>query len=92
MRKVTAQIKAAFEAQTPRTVGNTSTDGQSVWLHCNKIVERRENGEVWATLAGWATPTTRERVNGITGLRFHQVSHESMLDGRPADPSEWFKA
>lgn len=90
MRKVTQQIKEAFEERKAKTVGNTHTDGESVWLHGNKIVTRDPSGVVIATLAGWNTPTTRERVNGITGLGFHQVNFEACLNGQIIDPFAWF--
>lgn len=64
MRKVTQKIADAFHNQQKLTVSNTTTDGQNVWLHGNKIIERRRDG-IWFTLAGWNTPTTRERVSGI---------------------------
>ena len=38
MRKVTEQIKQAFERGEAKTVGNTRTDGNTVWLHGNAIV------------------------------------------------------
>lgn len=90
MRKVTQQIKKAFEQGISLKVGNTKTDGNSVWLHGNRIVMRQEDGRVWATLAGWNTPTTRERVNGITGIGFYQKDFEPMLNGEEIDPSAWF--
>ena len=90
MRKVTQQIKAAFEQGKSLKVGNTKTDGNSVWLHGNRIVMRQEDGRVWATLAGWNTPTTRERVNGITGIGFYQKDFEPMLKGEEIDPGAWF--
>tara|TARA_A200000159_G_C6997939_1_gene204438 strand:- start:89 stop:403 length:315 start_codon:yes stop_codon:yes gene_type:complete len=90
MRKVTQDIKEAFEQRKAKTIGNTSTDGESVWLHGNKIVTRDKSGMVIATLAGWNTPTTRERVNGITGMNFHQVNFEARLNGHEIDPFAWF--
>lgn len=90
MRKVTEKIKAAFEAGKSLKVGNTRTDGESVFLHGNEIVRRDVSGSVFATLAGWNTPTTRERVNGITGMGFHQVGFEPCLNGQPINPSDWF--
>ena len=90
MRKVTSQIKKAFEEGRSLTIGNTRTDGVNVFLHENKIVKRDEQGRVWATLAGWNTPTTRERVNGITGIGFHQKNFEAMLNNRQIDSCEWF--
>ena len=35
MRKVTEQIKQAFEQGKSKKVGNTETDGTSVFLHGN---------------------------------------------------------
>ena len=90
MRKITKQIKEAFESKKAKTIGNTSTDGESVWLHGNKIVTRDASGLVLASLAGWNTPTTRERVNGITGMNFHQNNFAPMLNGSEIDPSDWF--
>tara|TARA_B110000495_G_C22650869_1_gene385839 strand:- start:214 stop:546 length:333 start_codon:yes stop_codon:yes gene_type:complete len=90
MRQVTQQIKQAFEQGTSLKVGNTRTDGQTVWLHGNAIVKRDISGLVFATLAGWNTPTTRERVNGITGMGFHQVNFCACLDGEPVNELDWF--
>jgi len=89
MRKVTEQIKQAFEQGTSKKVGNTETDGQTVWLHGNAIVKRDPSGLVLATLAGWNTPTTRERVNGITGLCIHQSNFVPMLNGSEIDSFDW---
>ena len=89
MRKITNQIRIAFRNHEKKTVGNTRTDGQTVWLHNNAIVRRLPCGTVQASLAGWNTPTTRERVNGITGAGFHQVKHCAMLNGSPVDSNEW---
>ena len=65
-RQVTQAIADAWRDGVARKQGNTETDGQSVWLHGNKIVTRiRGTNEVWFSLAGWPTRTTRERINGI---------------------------
>ena len=98
MRKVTQQIKEAFDAQKPRAVGNTMTDGQAVFLHGNKIIERRKYG-VYFTLAGWNTPTTRERINGILfagtpdGLAQKDFAPYYFKDGdtRTIEAREWYK-
>ena len=90
MRKVTEQIKTAFENGESLKVGNTRTDGTSVFLHGNEIIRRDVSGIVFATLAGWNTPTTRERVNGITGMGFHQIGFVACLDGEPVCEDDWF--
>ena len=59
MRKVTQQIKDAFEQGKAKKVGNTETDGKTVWLHGNAIVKRDPDGLVRWSLAGWNTTTTR---------------------------------
>jgi hypothetical protein len=92
MRKVTELIKKAFEQGTSLKIGNTRTDGTSVFLHGNEIVKRENSGLVIATLAGWNTPTTRERVNGITGLGIHQKNFKPMLNGSEIDSFDWIFA
>jgi len=91
MRKVTQQIATAFAEGKSKTVGNTRTDGTSVWLHGNKIVERREDGIFW-TLAGWDTVTTRDRVNGIANAGVYQQKFKQFVDGVAIDIFEWRKA
>jgi len=88
MRKVTEQVVGAFVRGESRTVGNTSTDGQRLWLHGNLIAAK--HGEGYAmTLAGWNTPTTRDRLNGLCDLigagRFYQRDWEPFYNGEPVD-------
>ena len=90
MRKVTEQIKQAFERGEAKTVGNTSTDGNTVWLHGNAIVKRDPDGLVRWSLAGWNTPTTRERVNGIANAGVCQFKFEPVLNGEVINASDWF--
>lgn len=90
MRQVTQQIKQAFEQGKSLKVGNTETDGQTVWLHGNAIIKRDASGFVIWSLAGWNTPTTRERVNGIVNAGVSQVNFEPVLNGHIINPSDWF--
>ena len=90
MRKVTQQIKQAFERRESKTIGNTRTDGKTVWLHGNAIVKRDPDGLVRWSLAGWNTPTTRERVNGIANADVCQFKFEPVLNGQVIDSSDWF--
>jgi len=91
MRVITRKIKEAFEQGKSLKIGNTETDGNRVWLFGNLIIQRQEDtGKVWATLAGWNTPTTRERVNGIAGLGVYQKDFSPMLAGQEIDPGAWF--
>jgi hypothetical protein len=92
MRIVSKKIAVSFENNRSRKVGNTHTDGQSVFLYGNKIIERREDGSVWVSLAGWNTPTTRSRINDITGAGFSQKDFTPYLRGEPVDSREWYPA
>ena len=92
MRKVTERIKKAFEQGKALKVGNTETDGKTVWLHGNAIVKRDFDGLVRWSLAGWNTPTTRERVNGIANANVFQFKFEPVLNGEVIDANDWFAA
>lgn len=63
MRKITDKITRAFVLGQRLTLGNSSTDGQTLFLHGNAIVRKTPRGyEVnWC---GWVTPTTANRING----------------------------
>lgn len=79
MRKVTKTIYAAFQRRQPCTVGNTRTDGNAVYLHGNKIVERREDG-IYVSNAGWSTNTTKERLNAFCNV--YQRNFEWFINGQ----------
>jgi hypothetical protein len=90
MRVLTKTIKAAFEQGVSKTVGNTRTDGKSVFLFGNEII-RKEMGKVFFSLAGWNTPTTRERISGITGVGVSTCKGTAMVNGRVIDDNEWYQ-
>ena len=73
MRQVSKQIKEAFENGSRKVCGNTTTDGKSVWLFGNKIITKDSKGNVYWTMCGWNSRTTRERLKSILGLRLHTV-------------------
>jgi len=73
MRKVTANMISAIYARKSATFGNTAVAADAnafhqieVRLHGNLIAVFSPNFDtVKVTLAGWNTPTTRDRVNAI---------------------------
>tara|TARA_R100000315_G_C5212196_1_gene126179 strand:+ start:103 stop:492 length:390 start_codon:yes stop_codon:yes gene_type:complete len=69
MRKITRETAEAFLEGRIKSMGNTSTDGMSYFLHGNRIAYKPSNllsGEgIRFSMRGWATVTTRERLNGI---------------------------
>lgn len=69
MRKITRKVTEAFLAGKSFSSGNTMTDGHSIYLHGNRIVSRLGGGNIIiASSAGWRTPTTRDRINGVIWL------------------------
>jgi hypothetical protein len=87
MRKITEQVVGAFQTGQPRKIGNTRTNGITLFLHDNEIAEHRADG-IWITNAGWNSPTTKERLNGITGVHIVQKKGEWYLNGHRWD-GEW---
>lgn len=86
MRQITEQIVRAFEGGYSKKISNSETDGTSLWLHDNKIAEHRDGG-IWITNAGWMSRTTKERLNGITGVSISQKRGEWYLNGNLWDGS-----
>ena len=75
MRRVTAIVLDALEKGQERKVKNTETDGFNVWLFGNKIIQWDKKREILrVSLAGWDSPTTRDRVNAALG-RFGLAHH-----------------
>lgn len=65
MRKITQEAAAAFFVDGKYSNSNTLVSCGSMYLHGNKIAWRKSDGSVEFSLAGWNTPTTRERLNGV---------------------------
>lgn len=85
MRQITERICDAFVRCRPLKIDNSETDGRSLWLFGNKIAEWR-HGELCITNAGYKTKTTKERLNGLPGVRIHQLRgqwylNDTMWDG-----------
>jgi hypothetical protein len=84
MRQVTEKIVGAFLRNEYRRIGNTWTDGRTIWLHGHAIAEFRTDG-LWITNAGWPTPTTKERLNGIPDVSIVQKKGQWYLNGQRRD-------
>lgn len=79
MRKITREIVHAFEHGITTKIDNSRTDGRSMWLFDNKIAEWKADG-LWVTNAGWQSNTTKERLNGLRGVRIQQVRGQWYLN------------
>jgi hypothetical protein len=87
MRKITHDAIMAFNNGYEFTRDNTRVfcDGNTVVmsLHGNEIA-KRENGKLFIRTCGWATTTTKERLNGLSGVSTYTSRHTLCLNG-----SEW---
>lgn len=87
-------MATAFYKNEKFSSGNTQVKGGAIFLHGNKIAEYQSlftndgNNNINITLAGWNTPTTRERLNGLQGVRVHTRKGQAYLNGK-AWGGEW---
>lgn len=86
MRKISKSIISAFQAGESKSVDNTCTDGKAIWLHGNKIAEKRgaivfvssgqrPNGEFFPL-----TSTTKERLKAL-GASVYTQNGNHFLNG-----------
>lgn len=87
MRQITREIVAAFMNHETKKIGNSYTDGTTLYLHDNAIACLNQDGTLEITTAGWNTPTTRERLNGLPGVRVNMRRGQLYLNDRPWDGS-----
>ena len=94
MRKVTQTITRAFLNREKATLSNTYTDGHTLYLHNNAIARHNSDGTLSISMAGWPTPTTRERLNALPNVSVTQKNFTQYLNGREwngdwTNPEEW---
>ena len=94
MRKITAQAVEAFESGKPFHSANTrlypSDYGSRLYLHGSMIAEKclgngHDSAGLYITTCGWNTATTRERLNGLKGVRVHTKRGVLYLNGETWD-------
>jgi hypothetical protein len=94
MREITSKTSAAFEAGRPFRNSNTavtvSDQGVTLLLHGNPIARRNVyGGRLEINLCGWNTPTTRERLNGLSGVSVNTRKGELFLNGARIPSMGW---
>jgi hypothetical protein len=87
MRQITAKIVHAFEGRNALKIGNSRTDGNTLWLFDNRIAFWMGDSELWVSNGGWDSATTKERLNGLTGVHVKQKNGVWLLNGRIWDGS-----
>ena len=90
MRQITQNALAAFYNGKPFKRGNTEVEvfidsgllrkTVSLKLHGNTIAELR-NGKLTISNGGWSSNTTKERLNGLTGVHIQQKDFTWYLNG-----------
>jgi hypothetical protein len=83
MRKITREIVAAFMMRETKRIGNSYTNGTTLYLHDNAIAKFDKDGRLWITNAGWKSNTTKERLNGLPGVSIHQRNYTWYLNDEP---------
>ena len=94
MRKITQQSVKNFIDGVPFKKSNMSVTKEGtiyyLKLHGNKIAARLEDGRMWISNAGWDTPTTKERLNGLPGVNIIQRNWNWILNGMQWDGTPIF--
>lgn len=80
MRKVTQVVINSFLRHSGAKVGNTHTDGETLFLHGNPIAKHVPGG-ISIQTCGWKSATTKERLNGLPGVSIVQKAGKWYLNG-----------
>ena len=94
-RQVTEQIIKAFLNDQAKRVSNSEvhTDFIStrLYLFGNCIaIKKKDTGKIEVSMAGYPTVTTRERLNGIPGVRISQRKGIQYLNGKEIDTDKFY--
>jgi hypothetical protein len=85
MRKITKEAVDKFLSKETFRKSNMSVEESygvyKLKLHGNTIATIDELGVLSVSNAGWASNTTKERLNGIPGVRVHQKNWNWFLNG-----------
>lgn len=95
-RKESTKVVSAFLKGMAHKEARSHTDGTSMFLHGNKIAWHGDNGAIHATMAGWGTKTTRDRLNTLTRAlhgsdHFHQKGGVQHYKGNPIGANDVVK-
>ena len=93
MRKITREAVDKFLSKEPFKKSNMAVEsgGMGTWklkLHGNTIATIDEFNMLSISNAGWASNTTKERLNGLPHVHIKQVHWQWLLNGK-AWGGEW---
>ena len=89
MRKITKESIKAFYNREPFKKSNMIVENKEektyLKLFNNTIAKLDENNELFITTADWNTRTTRDRLNGLPGVRLGTKKGQLYLNNIPWD-------
>ena len=93
-RKITQEACYAFENLGEYKKSNTEVRkindvSSEMYLHGNLIAYSNADG-IYISNGGWSSNTTKERLNGLTGVRIHQTNFQWFLNGQAWD-GNWIR-
>lgn len=94
MRKITEQAIRAFNNNEKFTSGNTKVRveyGVTRLLLWDNTIAHKKNGNLFVSLCGYNTVTTRERLNGLDGVSITSRNFTPYLNGKEIDAYEVYK-
>lgn len=91
-RQITYDIVRAFNNSydLKRSNSEVIVDNEgwtNMYLFDNMIAKKNKEGELYITNAGWMSNTTKERLNGLSGVSIQQKKHKWYLNGEEWDGS-----
>jgi hypothetical protein len=86
-RKITENAVRAFYNNEKFTRDNMFVTNRMMYLHSN-LIAKIEDGELKITTCGWNTVTTKDRLNGLSGVSVYTKKHQLYLNDEPWD-GEW---
>lgn len=85
MRKITADAIRAFRNNKTFKRGNTQVvifeNSRQLRLHGHIIAQMNFDGQLWLNDGGWASSTTKERLNGFPSVHIVQRNFIWYLNG-----------
>lgn len=93
-RKITQEACYAFENLGEYKKSNTEVRkindvSSEMYLHGNLIAYSDASG-TYISNGGWSSNTTKERLNGLTGVQIHQTNFQWFLNGEAWD-GNWIR-
>jgi hypothetical protein len=81
-RKITEEAVRAFYNGEKFQRDNMLVTDRMMYLHGN-LIAKIEDGELKISTCGWNTVTTKDRLNGLSGVAIHTKNYQLYLNGKP---------